>query len=279
MLTYSSKWNTVPQLSCLDYPWNGIMSKSIQVIERTVDVLFVLGASKDGLGVTEIAASAQLSKSTVHRILAALSNKMMVQQDSNSKRYLLGPKVFELAHFFPSQLDLVTPAQSLLRLLRERFQETACLALRTGPSYLYVLTYPSPHEYRMNPAIGKAFPLHWTGFGKAILANLPEAELSAYLNQNTELVAATNRTLTSPDLLTEELKRIKAQGIAMSIGERVEGAVAIAAAIVNENKQPVGAIGLALPETRLAQLDQDNVAQELTAAAQGLSAAAALNPL
>jgi len=251
---------------------NSSMSTTVQAIERAIDVLFSLGASTAELGLAEIADGVNLPKSTVHRILVALCNKSMVRQDPSTQRYALHPKVLELGSLFHAQVDLITIARPFLDQLRDQFKETAVLALRTGFTFTHVAYSPSPHEHRITPVIGVQFPLHWGAFGKVILASLSAAEMATFINGE-ELIPATAKTITDPTCLAAELKGCQGRGFVMSIGERVPGVFAFAAAIESSRTNPVGAIGLTGPESRLRQVDQDSVVRQVKAAARSLSGA------
>ena len=169
------------------------MSKSVQAVERACDLLFLIASSPAGLGVTEIATRLGLSKSAVHRLLVALSNKSMIRQESRTQQYRLDAKVLELVLPFRSQNDILAIARPFLEDLRDRYQETAVLALREGFSCRLVAHAASPHELRYSPTIGRVMPLHWGAFGKAILASLPAVELEAFF-RDTEMSPVTERT-------------------------------------------------------------------------------------
>lgn len=248
------------------------MPTTVQAIERAIDVLFTLGASTTELGLSEIAARVELPKSTVHRILVALGNKSMVCQDPSTQRYALHPKVLELGTLFSGQVDVITIARPFLDRLRDRFKETAVLALRTGFTFTHVTYSPSPYEHLITPAIGVQFPLHWGAFGKAILAGLSDKERAAFFNSQ-ELTPATERTITDPSSLADQLTGFQDRGYATSIGERVPGVFAIAVVIEKRKADPAGAIGVTGPESRLCQLDQDEIGKHVMTAAQSVSLA------
>lgn len=248
------------------------MSDSVQAVERAIDILLIIAAERTGAGISEIAVNVGLAKSAVHRILVALAKKRMVEQDPVTQRYILGPKVLELgAHLF-DQTDIIGLAQPHLERLSEMFRETASLALRTDVTYIYVSTRPPRREHRITPIIGKPLPLHWTGFGKAILASLPPTALDDYLTQG-ELARATARTIVDPHRLQEEMWWIRQRGYALSIGERVEGAFALATAILDTHGHPIGAMGLSGPASRLPALDEEAMGQAVMEAAYSLSMA------
>lgn len=246
------------------------MTKSVQAVERACDLMFLIASNRSGLGVTEIASELGLSKSAVHRLLVALGNKLVVQQNPQSYQYHLHPRVLELALPFLNQSDIFVVARPFLDSLRDQFQETAVLGLRAGFSCRLVTHSPSPHELRFIPTIGRRIALHWGAFGKAILAGLSEEEFAAFL-RNAPLVAVTPQTIVDLDRLCDELRQIRKQGFATSISEVLVGNVGVAACICDHNDAPVGCIGLGGPELRLREFDLEEVGHEVAEVARQMS--------
>lgn len=251
------------------------MSKSVLAVERACDILYMIAASDSGLGVTEIAEGLTLSKSAAHRILVALSSGQMAFQDASTHRYALHPKTLQLVNSFFEQTDLTAIARPFLDSLRDRFRETADLALRVGDSFISVAYSSSPWAIRFSPTIGKPQPLHLSAFGKAILAHLPAGEIDAYL-QNAKLVGMAGETAIEPEELREELERARQAGFAQSSGEILARNVGVAAPVVGDDGHAVGAIGLGGPEYRMRELDLPEVGGELAALARQLSTAVRL---
>lgn len=246
------------------------MAKSVLAVERACDLMFLIASSPAGFGVSELANELGLSKSAVHRLLVALSNKSMVQKDSPTQQYRLHAKVLELVLPFRSQNDMHAIARPFLDGLRDRFQETAVMAVREGFSCRLVACAPSAHELRYSPTIGRVMPLHWGAFGRAILADLPAEEFEAFF-RDTPLTPATTHTTIEPEQLRSEARRIREQGFSTSTGEVIEGHVGIAASVKDHRDNPVACIGIGGPEMRLLQLDMVNIGRAVREAARHMS--------
>jgi DNA-binding IclR family transcriptional regulator len=89
---------------------------------------------------------------------------------------------------------------------------------------------------------GKTAPAYCVSLGKAILAELPEARLNAYLAEQ-PLLRRTPNTITQESALRRELARIKRQGYAVDREEYMTGTFCVAATIVVDGS-PAGAIGI-----------------------------------
>ncbi len=94
----------------------------IQSVDRAARIMKALSAGSRGLGVSELAVSLGLAKTTVHGLLRTLQEHGLVEQNAESGKYQLGPALLELSSGY---LDLSE--------LRARsFAWAELLALRTG---------------------------------------------------------------------------------------------------------------------------------------------------
>jgi DNA-binding IclR family transcriptional regulator len=78
-------------------------------------------------------------------------------------------------------------------------------------------------------AIGSSFPLHCTANGKAILASMPESEITRIMPES--LMGFTVNTITSQVALHKQLKEIAETRIAYDMEEHSIGICAIGAAL------------------------------------------------
>lgn len=67
---------------------------AVQSIQRAADILNCISDNVNS--VTDIAARCNLSKSTVHRLLKALSESSLVMQDPINHQYFLGDLIIKL---------------------------------------------------------------------------------------------------------------------------------------------------------------------------------------
>jgi len=65
-------------------------------VKRAFEILKLVSASRDGVGISEIARDLGMAKSTVHGMTSALEEIGMVLRDPVTKRYTLGFTLFEL---------------------------------------------------------------------------------------------------------------------------------------------------------------------------------------
>lgn len=98
----------------------------------TANILAVLrcfSVDEPLLGVTELAARLDLHKSSVSRILSALEDEEVVEQDPHSKKYRLGLGLLAIAGPMLATLDIRRFALPVLAELSETTGETAALTV------------------------------------------------------------------------------------------------------------------------------------------------------
>lgn len=222
---------------------------TVRAVERAIDILEVI-RTRGTAGISEISRELDLPKSTVHRILATLSSKAVVDEDGETNRYSLGPRIVEMGLSALNRWDFINAAMPYLEELRDRWDETIALVLKVRDKYTYIARAMSTTESFFTPLIGIHYPLHWAASGRALLAFVSEEELGEFIRTN-PLIPCTDLTITDLTTLEEELKRVRAVGYATSFGERVNGAGAISAPIRNRRGWAFSAVIFIASESRL----------------------------
>lgn len=239
-------------------------------VERAADVLLLFGRTASRtLGITEIAEELAMSKAGVHRVLASLRGRGLIEFDERTRRYLLGPAVMTLGLRYLAGLDVRQLALPELRELSAVTSETATLSLRTGDTRVYVDQVTPLREVIMSVSIGVPYPLHAGASSKAFLAFSPAEQVETYLRS--ALAALTERTVTDPGQLRRELREIAARGWAESSGERQPGAASVAAPVFDHRGQPIAVLSVCGPAERFTGHAAE-CAAELLAVTRRLSA-------
>jgi IclR family transcriptional regulator, acetate operon repressor len=148
-----------------------------------------------------------------------------------SRTYALGLGFIRLGD--EAAAGLATWSRPLLQGLVDRLGESVNLATLEGDRVVYVAHVPSPRSMRMFTEVGSRVPVHSTGVGKAMLAQLDPADARA-LVARTGLPAATEHTFTDAGALEEELEWIRRLGYAMDEQEQELGVRCLAVAVPSE---------------------------------------------
>ncbi|MDX6366665.1 MAG: IclR family transcriptional regulator, acetate operon repressor, partial [Nocardioidaceae bacterium] len=196
----------------------------VQSVERAFTLLEVLAGAGGELSLSEIAAESGLPLPTIHRLIRTLVDRGYVRQLA-TRRYTLGPRLISLGESASGRLT--GWARPWLTSLVEELGETANFGTLDGDRATYIAQVPSRHSMRMFTEVGRRVHLHCTGVGKALLAQLDDKEVGA-LVRRTGLPAETTYSITDPDVLADELGKIREQGFAVDDGEQEIGVRCVA---------------------------------------------------
>jgi IclR family acetate operon transcriptional repressor len=229
-------------------------------VDRAIAVLKAFSEEEPELGVTELSQRLKLPKSTVYRLLASLQREGVVDQDPETEKYRLGIELVHLAGLVLRQIDVRQVARLYLRSLAEASEETVNLTVLTGGGKVINIDgITSPWMVRNVGWVGRAMLPHCISSGKALLAYLPQQRLERILTK--ALPSFTEKTITDPILLQEELERVRQQGYAMAQEELEVGLSAVAAPIWNHEGEVVAAVSVSGPSFRLSSEKMSELAE------------------
>lgn len=232
-------------------PSNGSTGTS-QSLERGLAILSSFHSDRPLIGVSELSRGLELSRSTVHRYVATLAKLGYLQQDFDSKRYRLGPKVLDLGFSALSSMDLLEISAPHLRQLSDETQRTVNLAILDGTDVVYIercrAARPGQREIDLNLHVGARLPAYCTAMGKAILAFVPEERLEEII-EHIDFAPRGPHTLTDPKAFRVELDKIRTSGIAVNDEELAYGLRSIAAPIHSHSGEVLAALNLAVHRT------------------------------
>lgn len=238
-------------------------------VDKALEILRAVGRSPAGLTNGEIGGQLGLDRSTAHRLVSTLQRNGFLLRDAD-RRYVIGPEVTFLA--WGTGADLKAAMEGLLAQLSEESGESASYSTAFGDTYYCVAVRPGPSELNYHPMPSTFYDLHTSATGLAILAFVDAAEQDRLLTAK-PLRALTERTVTDPGELREELELTRDRGYAVSAGTRVAGGCAIARPVFNGVGVVAGALTLSAAEQRVSPNDLVLMDPLLEDAAKRLSAA------
>jgi IclR family acetate operon transcriptional repressor len=221
------------------------LTKILRVLNWMID------AGGEAWGVRELGHGISLAPSTVHRVLGVLEEHGLVQSDPTTRGYRLGLEFHRMAWRATARLSVRQVALPLMRELVGRCNETAGLGLYDGARMEMIVAevVESSHPLRYVIELNQWMPIYAGASGLAIMAFLPDEERRAII-ERTRLRPLTDRTIVRPAQLEQELHRIREHGYARSIGQRIPGAVGVAAPIFGPEGRVIGDLWLTIPESR-----------------------------
>jgi DNA-binding IclR family transcriptional regulator len=225
------------------------MPRVVPAVIRALDIL-ELFLDRPELSAREVAERLDLPRTTVHELLVTLvARSYLISVPGQPVRYRLGMPVFQLGAAFAGQLDLVREAQSVVRDVAAACDEAVHVAVLDGADVIYLVKADSTHPVRMVSAVGRRLPAHCTAVGKVLLSGLGRADLDAVLMADA-LPGMTPDSITDPDRLRKHLEQVRAEGIAVDIGESDTAMRCVAAAVRDHSGATIAAMSVSAPIIR-----------------------------
>lgn len=221
-----------------------------RAVDRVFRLVEVLSRHERGLTLADLAAQLASPKSSVLRLSRAMVHRGYLA--SADGRYMLGSEVFRfagevmLARRFPAVIRPVM--EDLVASTRETVYLATLDREARVVTYAEVIDSPQPVRYAVQAGVQR--PLYCSAAGRVLLAYQSDAWQADYI-RTTPLKPITQRTICDRKVLREELRRIRATGLSVSIGEAVEGAAGIAAPVFGADRALLGALLIGGPSDRM----------------------------
>jgi DNA-binding IclR family transcriptional regulator len=217
----------------------------------------------------ELSKAMGLTKTTTHRLLAALESEDLVARNPATRAFRLGPAILALGSLAMMSNSLRAVVEPELRMLAENTGEAATLDVPLEGKMFILAEVSGRHLVTVATELGTRFPMHATSTGKAYLAALPEERRKALIVA--PLSRHTPSTITKVRELKRELERIRERGYATAHDELEAGASAVGVVLRNAQGTPLGGISLIGPTSRFTSERVKLLAPELIALAERLS--------
>jgi len=219
---------------------------------------------------TEVNAKLGLPKPTVHRLFHTLEQEGFLQRDIDGRSYSPGRRLRKLSVNVLSSLRVRTVRLTILNELAETIGETCNIATPDRDAMVYLDRVETKWPLRIQLPVGTAVPFSCTASGKMYLSSLLPSHLDRYL-ATTKLEARAPQTMTSAAALKSEIEQIRKRGYSTDQEEFMEGMVAIAVPVRDDQGRLVSTLSIHAPSQRLSLEDLLGHLPRLKHAAEELS--------
>ncbi len=245
------------------------MEDHVRVVDRVFDILEALAMSNKPLGLSAIAAQTEISKSTVHRLLASMLARRYVEKNADGT-YTIGYKLIETVSYNINSLELLTEAKPYLNSVMRELGLTSHLGVLEGCDVIYLERmdiYPSTRLYTQ---VGYRSPAYCSSIGKCLLACLSKEELEDTFYQY-QFEKHTKNTITDMNEFKRHLRVVRSQGWAMDNEEFQIGHRCVGAPIFDYRGEPVAAISASGSITKISDEKLKMIIQQVRDAAMNIS--------
>ena len=214
----------------------------VPAVEQASRVLFCLGESPDfKMRLTEICNHVGISKSRGHSVLNTLKQFELVEQDTRTKTYSLGPALIFLSQRVLNNLSYPEIATPFLEPLAKETNGTTAFGLISGSHVLVVAKRDGNQNIGFAVPLGHRFHITLGAHGKAITAFMNEIDRQELLANN-KLHFYGDTTRMDSRRLDEDIAKCKTRGFAQDIGEVTPGVIVLSTPVFGIGEKMVGCV-------------------------------------
>jgi len=208
---------------------------SAPIIKRVLQIIQLIVEDHKQSGVTQISQALGINKSTVFGILKALQAENFVVKDPATKKYTMGPGLFDLSTNIFKRTDLAILAHPFLEQLAEQVAETVILGAKQNNHVKFIDVIEARKDLKISSHVGAKIPFTAGATGKVALSFMDDNEITDLFKEK-GLPQFTEKSITDLDLFLGEIAKVRKQGFGLDIDEFLKGTTAVAAAIEAEKR-------------------------------------------
>jgi DNA-binding IclR family transcriptional regulator len=219
---------------------------------KTLAVLDLLAQHPGGLSATEVARHTRFTPNLVFRMLKTFVEMGFATQREDTKAYTLSNRLLDISRPKVAGKNLVVCAQAALRELRDDTGETVQLLIESGGKMLVMEQMQGTHPLQVCGQVGMRVPMYSCAPGKAILAWWGKAKRDEWF-RGRALKSFTKHTLSRRAELERALELDRLKGYTIDREEGIEGIRCVAAPVLDEFGNPIAAVTMMAPLSRLTE--------------------------
>jgi DNA-binding IclR family transcriptional regulator len=163
---------------------------AVPALDKALDILELLADEAGGLAQSEIAEATGRSVGQIFRVLVTLERRGYLVREP-SGRYLLGTRLFDLAHRHAPVRGLEAAALPVMRELAEAVRQSCNLAVLEGDRVRVIAQAESPADFGYRVRVGALFEVASTATGEVLAGDRDELVRADALQPGiTDVVAA-----------------------------------------------------------------------------------------
>jgi DNA-binding IclR family transcriptional regulator len=236
-----------------------------QTLFRGLDVLEVV--AEGPIGLTELAERLELTRSTTHRLAAALVDRRYLTFVPR-EGYSLGPKLLELGFKARDDMDIPHVARPHLERLADLADDTTHLGVLEGRRVFYLDKINGQRRVAISSRVGELQPVTSTGLGKALILDRPEEDWAEFYQAE----RAFHRPEATLERWLVRMRRYAELGYAFDLEENEDQIRCVAAPVRDVEGRIVAAISVSSAAQYMSDERMDELALDVLGTARAVSA-------
>jgi IclR family pca regulon transcriptional regulator len=219
----------------------------IEALGKGLQIIEVFETAKSALTMSEVAELVGMTRAAARRYLLTLVELGYAYQED--RHFMLTPKVLVLSRTQLGGNPIFRVVQSALDTIAGKTGESASAAVLNGSEIIFVARAQSPRPFSASVTIGTRLPALRTAMGKVLLSELHEKVVRLLIDDSNSKGPGSGKI--DPEHFIADMKRVKAQRYATSVGELQTGLNTIAVPLHHPLSQNALSLGLSLPENKV----------------------------
>lgn len=215
----------------------GSVSKALNLVEH------IMNSPRDGLLLSEIVQETEGSKSATFELLRTLVDHGYLRTTKPGPRYQLGMALIRLGDLASARDPIVSISRSILKDLSAKTGLTVRIARNDNGYPVFLERIDGPGMVRFYTPLGVRELPHISAVGKAILAQLPDAQIRL-IAEESGLQARTPKSITTLPKLLTDIRKIRDRGYALDDEEDALSVFCVGAAFLDHSSICVGGISV-----------------------------------
>ena len=215
---------------------------SVKSFARGLQVIKTLAQRQTPLTITEVGDYAGMTRAGARRLLLTLQELGYVKLEG--RHFSLTPRIMELASAYLGSNMVSTVVQPACERIGDRTEQSCFAAVLDGYDIVMIAHSLHGRPDVLAPTIGLRRPAFNTAAGRAILSQLPDKMLDAWL-EKLEPKVMTDFTVTDKKALRTEILHVRKQGYAITAQEMRRGYHAVAVPLRRYDGATIAAVCVA----------------------------------
>jgi IclR family acetate operon transcriptional repressor len=202
----------------------------------------------DGATTMEIAEQLDLPQSTAYDHLRTLEELELVVNEDGT--YKVGTKFLDFGGYARQEKKIFEVGKPKLQELAQETGENANLMIEEHGRGVFLFTAEGEEAVELDTHHGYRVHLQTTALGKAMMAHMDESRVRDIIERH-GMPSITDNTITDEEELFKQFEEIRERGCAVDFAERVRRMRCVAAPILDDDDNPLGAVSVSGPRSRM----------------------------
>lgn len=217
-----------------------------QSLLRGLKILEAYTSKKQSWGVRELGRELDINAATTYRLISALASRGYLEQNAETQKYHLGPKVVQLAANYSMQNSLIEIGLRVFAKYEQQFPYNFYIGVMSNDEVIYVAVHESRGPLKIMTEPGQSVSIYASALGKLLLANESDEFIKTMI-AGKPVKKITPLTVADERELMRQIRQIRKLGYAINRGEIYAEIASVATAVRGLDGSVIAGVSLSFP--------------------------------